>query len=434
MTSEEKHIYKLIDLVNAIPNFDWRYLSLSENRNIYLEDIEENKGLDENNPIYPFDADRLSRNPNITLEFVLKYPDLDWDWQELSKNIPISDILSKTELPWSWNDLIVDRKVTDLEFILKLPKSQWNWYILSLYLPASIIFANPEYPWDYVFLSENNTVDMKMVQSHPEIDWNYNKLSEFIDINDIKAHPEVKWNYDFMSINPTLTAEFILQNVNQNWDWRDFFGIKSINFDILADSNLNLTQYLPEFLEFPNGELVRNFTALTSKFIVKYFEYFSSKLEQVQWTLIYRSGIITIDDVITHPELIHNYETFSSSTKLELWYVLAFKDKRWSWIDLSANPSFTVSDIIEGINSTYANWDWHYLSLNPNLTFDFIYDNREKGFSGEILSFNPYNLEYAKQKLVLKLESNYLRKKTIKTSELLNNFIIKDLSNIVTEY
>ena len=425
MSSEEKHFYRLIDLVNATPNLGWKYTYLSENKNISLEDAEKNIATGSDNPFYPFSVSWLSNNPNINIKFVLKYINIGWNWVELSENIPISDILSYPNLPWDWNNLIASGKLTDLEFILKLPDSEWDWELLSLYLPANIIFTHPNEPWHYNQLSNNISVNMKIIKSHPEIKWDYDKLSSFINIKDIIANPDHEWNYDNLSENITLTAEYILQNINQPWNWDLLFNNKSVNFDVLADSDIDLTEY------FPNNQ--QSLFALTSKFIVKYFNYFKTIFAESEWVAIYHEGIISINDVIAHPELIFSYFSFSNSTKLELWYVLDNLDQNWDWEELSRNSSFDVSDIIKGIKFGIK-WYYDFLSLNPNLTFDFVYSNKGEEWDVETLSNNPYNGEYEKYKLVSRLEYNYLRQKRRKTKNVLTEYIINDLSKIVMEY
>ena len=43
-------------------------------------------------------------NPNITLEFVKKYPDNLWNWELLSKNdnISLEDVGKNPDYPWFW--------------------------------------------------------------------------------------------------------------------------------------------------------------------------------------------------------------------------------------------------------------------------------------------------------------------------------------------
>ena len=59
------------------PNIDWYYISL--NPNITMEFIEKY-------PDKPWDWGYISQNPNITIEFIEKYHDKPWNWKALSGN------------------------------------------------------------------------------------------------------------------------------------------------------------------------------------------------------------------------------------------------------------------------------------------------------------------------------------------------------------
>ena len=96
--------------------------------------------------------DRISLNPNITIDIVKKDPDL-WCWEELSVNINISpyDILNNLELPWNWDQVSLRRDIP-IDMIIKNQHLPWNWkYIsnrLSINPDLDTIINNPHLPWD----------------------------------------------------------------------------------------------------------------------------------------------------------------------------------------------------------------------------------------------------------------------------------------------
>ena len=57
----------------------------------------------------------ISRNPNITLKFILDHPDKPWVWRQISMNpnITIKNILDNPDKPWNWED--VGRNTFDSE-------------------------------------------------------------------------------------------------------------------------------------------------------------------------------------------------------------------------------------------------------------------------------------------------------------------------------
>ena len=52
-------------------------------------------------------GDWLSDSPNITMEIVLANPDIEWNWQFLSRNRKITwmNVLNNIILPWDWKEL-----------------------------------------------------------------------------------------------------------------------------------------------------------------------------------------------------------------------------------------------------------------------------------------------------------------------------------------
>ena len=51
----------------------------------------------------------ISRNSNITIEIIEKYPDKPWNWVSISRNPNIT-----------------------IEFIEKYPDKRWDWYWISI--------------------------------------------------------------------------------------------------------------------------------------------------------------------------------------------------------------------------------------------------------------------------------------------------------------
>lgn len=426
---EQKHFIKLIDLVNETLELEWDYQRLSSNRNIYLEDIEKYKrptARDANSLIYPFSAIYLSSNPHLNIDFILKYPKLTWLWQSVTRIIPISDILKHPELPWNWKELILYGKIKDLNFILKLPKDQWDWGLLSFAIDINTILEHKEYPWDSIAVSRNPTVTMDIVKSHPEIKWNFVALSSHIKIEEIKANPNYPWDYARISFNRTLTSYYFLQNLDKKWDKEQLSKNPKLNFDILAESKENL-------IPFFNLKTLINNPSLTVKFILKYLNIFQTEFRYIGWVTLYEKGILKMNDIISHPELILNYSALSYMKNLEFWYIIEKRNETWDWRALSKNNSFKMKDILEGIEMKLP-WDYIGLSANPNITFDFVYSNLDKEWNASALSGNNYIPEYNKHKLALRLERIYLFKKNKETKKVLGDFIINDLSKIVTEY
>ena len=91
----------------------------------------------------------ISDNPNITMEFIEKYPNKPWSWlQYLNSNITMEIIEKYPNKPWSWNDISENPNIT-MEFIEKYPNK----------------------PWDWAYISENPNITMEIIEKYPDKPW-----------------------------------------------------------------------------------------------------------------------------------------------------------------------------------------------------------------------------------------------------------------------
>jgi hypothetical protein len=71
-------------------------------------------------------------NNNLTLEFILKHPDKEWRWEELSShpNITTYDIVTHPDIPWYWSAVSLNPNIT-AEFVEAYIDKPWNWDYIS---------------------------------------------------------------------------------------------------------------------------------------------------------------------------------------------------------------------------------------------------------------------------------------------------------------
>ena len=76
--------------------------------------------------------DKLSSNPNITIEFIKANLDKNFNWFLLSSNsnIKLSDIENNLDLPWDWSGISKNPNIT-IEFILENRDKPWDWDCIS---------------------------------------------------------------------------------------------------------------------------------------------------------------------------------------------------------------------------------------------------------------------------------------------------------------
>lgn len=427
--------FKLIDLINLTPEFKWNYTYLSSNPNIYLEDIPINNGN-----ILPFDKYILSHNPNLRFDWLYnnflsigEYG--EWDWTYLSRIVPLHDILEHPELYWIM--ITVSERIIDINILLEYPEIKWNWDKLSEKIPLDQIISHPELPWNYRRLSNNPTLTIKFMLENKDnfgkFMWSDISISKNISLKEIINNAQFPWLYNQISLNPTLTSEFLLEHINKGWNWISVFGNWNINYDILAESKINLSDKL-DYVLTNSSKIITHNKNLTIKFIRKYKTIFL--IHKSVFADIHGNGIITLQDIEEDPELIVSYDFFSMNPNLTIDYVLANKDKPWNMNNLSENSAFKMIDILKGFESVEIpniifplrnlvkpfeykiEWNFEGLSKNPNITFEFIYDNKDKNWSQTYLVINKFTEQ---QKINIK-ESG------------LKNILISDINNIVLEY
>jgi len=101
----------------------------------------------------------ISRNPNVTLEFIEKYIDKNWCWRSLSRhpNITLEFVEKYINKKWNWECLSRHPNIT-LEFVEKYIDKNWNWECLSRHPNITIEMIKKYYnlPWDlHVILNRN---------------------------------------------------------------------------------------------------------------------------------------------------------------------------------------------------------------------------------------------------------------------------------------
>ncbi len=440
MSSNKRHFIKLIDLVNATRGLDWNYELLSQNRNIYLEDIEANKL---NEKLEPFIKNSISQNSNITIEFVRKYTTetekklasmtvneiiriIDsgyenyyinyWDWNYLSGFFSFDIIKTNPDLPWNYKN--INFKNIDWKYIFDNLNYDWNWTELTIIAPIDLIFNNYKLPWDKIHIDYNENITITTIKKYSKFNWDFDILSQFISLKSIIRNPQYEWNYTDLSLNKTLTSEYLLSNLDQKWNWEYLSENENLDFDILSESK--------EELPFDLDILSKN-KSLTTKFILKYID------ANWKWVHIHKNGIIKLEEFENNEKLINNYDSLSLNPNLDAFYIYTNRDKKWNWVYISRNPAFQVSDIEElimkGLPIAY-----RFISDNPNITFDFIYKYIHKAWDSYELSLNKYNVEYNKFLTSKRIKTNYKSRKLNLTNSILNTHIIRDLTGIVNEY
>ena len=226
------------EIIQENPQIEWDVQGYSLNPNITLNIVLEN-------PEINWDFTILSRNPSITEEDVENHPELPWFFGKeeymfepnngicgggLSSNPSMSlQFIEKNKNKMSMNDIFKNPNIT-IEFALKY-FSEENLILYSKYCNDIAIFTHPEINISYKRLSSNTKIlTYDYVKTHPTQKWDYKLLSEnpIITWDIVKQNIYNKWDFFFLCKNPSVTWEDFKEitdfcSKNENMCYYEFF-------------------------------------------------------------------------------------------------------------------------------------------------------------------------------------------------------------------
>lgn len=282
----------------------------------------------------------MSENESITLDMISQNKCLKWSYLKISqrKNITVNDIIKYPDIPWRWNVLVFNQKIP-FEYILEhsglalteLPFCSENdeLYLYDELSPTPYnlslekILKYKHLPWNWSVITTLPFVNMQTITDNPTLPWNKELLSynQNISLNDIKYYPEINWDYDILSENEHLTISFILENLDKKWNWEILSMNKKIGISII--------------LAHPS--LPWNYKSV------------SRRLD------------LTPEIIINNPNINWDYGILSGNPIIDIAFVLATPDKKWDFDMISYNPGILPKDIRD---FSLLPWNYRYVSEN----------------------------------------------------------------------
>jgi len=270
---KKSYIYRM----NQLNDTDIYYNEVfSNNRNIGCDDIQENinMNIDWNYGI--------SRNKNITIDFVKNNPDKCWnyyyllqnlefkldfvekliqtiniDWSSLSKhsNLTIEFIEKYIDKPLNFTFLSKNANIT-IDFIFKYKNKDWDYIYIYKYkkIPSWYIdYKIQNFNNDYIFfnyLSKNIHLTPDIVEKYETQNWNWEYLINMSHLYKHYYKQGKKVNFKLLSSNKYLSLKFIEKNLNL------------LDIDILSSNTFNREQ------EFINSEKMKNCKKILEEIIM----------------------------------------------------------------------------------------------------------------------------------------------------------------------
>ena len=392
--SKFKNINK--DIIDKYPNKSWNLKWLIENTNIDVEKYIPLNLIEKYN--YKLCYWNLSKNLNLTEEFILKYPYKNWNIGYLIENNKITDFKTITKFkhinkkiidkysnkPWNWEWLIENTNINVKRYIpfnlIEKYKNKWGYWILSknLNLTEEFILKYPYKIWDIEYLIENNKItdfnalskfkyiDKEIIDKYSNKPWDWEWLIENTDINVKRYIPfnliekyKNKWSYWNLSKNLNLTEEFILKYPYKNWD-----------IEYLIDNN-----------KIINFNTLSKFKNINQDIIDQY------SYKQWNWKWLIENTDINVEyyislDLIEKYKYKWNYWKLSYNSNLIEEFILKYPYQNWNIDYLIKNNKITDFKLLtkfkyinQYIIEKYSNkpWDWKWLIKNININIDIKY-------------------------------------------------------------
>lgn len=344
---EPNHLQRLI---KRYPNENWNDVTLARNPNmtlnfmlkflannvdkigrLYVQRVRDNLLLNLNVSIEEiakssffkeYELITINSREDIDIADVLKYPNLPWDMQHIlcKKGIPLSFIKESLD-----NNLLDDTAYT------------WAWISQNPNITMNFVKENLNKEWNWGSLSRNGGITFQDVLDNPSLPWDWNNLSQNFNINMLHAIqlPTKNWNYHWLCTVKKVrtTLQDIKDNPTFPWDWKGL-SYNIVTIDFIKD-NLDkdwdwgfLTNHpyitVQDILENPDLPWEKDRIELNQHFTPKDFAKFPSRPHTPYFN---HMPNLTCKDVTTL-DLPWNFEHLSDNKFLYLPYTRKLKIKK----------------------------------------------------------------------------------------------------------
>lgn len=188
-------------------------------------------------PRKPWSGLGLTCNPNITPEFMLKHPQISWDYISFNPNLTRDQVL---EL---YSDFKNDRPNKFFDIFPKVNKCYW---LETLVYSDSITWSDAQEIINYIAQQYFKSPQLSSVTSTIS-------ARKYITLDIVKSNPNFPWDWDELSGNLNIKLEDIIQSVLSNelnnWDYIIICSREDVDlecFELLLSWNMN------DWLDNPN--------------------------------------------------------------------------------------------------------------------------------------------------------------------------------------
>jgi hypothetical protein len=176
----------------------------------------------------------LIDSEDLTLDTLIEFPDLNWDWKNLnlSNNFSFEWVRKFPNKPWNWNDLDISNDFS-FAWVEEFPDKNWDWGNMHEDIDFSWDWVKkfPTKPWDWTILSTLTRIEI--LSEFPMWPWDWESVTVFskIPVEDICKNPNFPWTHNTLSFDSVGEEEIVylrqFVNILQQASWVDYTRIAS---------------------------------------------------------------------------------------------------------------------------------------------------------------------------------------------------------------
>lgn len=249
-----KHSELDISWILKYPQEDWNWFHVSEHPNVSLEWLLKGEKI-----LFKLNGCGLSRNPNLKLDWIEQVPEFNWDWEYLletqdihnprwlqlyptkiwkndywkgvskNKNLSTDFVHKYITKPWKWMDVIkcpnfefcwLDKYLQEVKKNIDFKEMIFQELSLHPKLELSWLEKYPLFPWDYMDIAKHPNFNIEWTKKIIDGKWTFEdcKGRPDIIIKRIREKNESRHIYA-LSRSKDVDYEFILQNIDLDWNW-----------------------------------------------------------------------------------------------------------------------------------------------------------------------------------------------------------------------
>lgn len=348
----------------------------------------------------------VSKNPNLTIEWIKKYKHADWNWEVISshKNLDMDWLLEFPNKPWNLY-LLSNNKNFDIEWISKLnyPVEKWSWYSISKNPNFQYIWIEkyPQMPWNWAWISYTCDINVKIIIQMHEKPWNWKSISQNknLNLNKIilfeKYKKPLEWS--IMDINPSFNISWIKKFPYKPWFWQNIINKREFTYEFL--------KYIPK--KFFNKNNIESSCLITQKYIdmnknINFYRLSINKHinkniivtnsdRDWAWDLIALRSDFCIDYVDKLPNKPWNFMEISRNKNLNANWIEKYPEKKWNMFHIANNSLASINIPKKHLK----NVETKFLLENENFKCDFDKFNKLHQIMNELINvvYHPNNID-----------------------------------------